>query len=452
MPKVIQKFLVFGDSLTDRQTMAKSVLAPFSGLEGKSKDGRFTNAYVWFEYFLRSLLGHAEVMGNDKVVGTKEAPDLARTYCVGGMTAYNYKKVSAGTELSLLRDEAKIVGITDILIETLTDPIESVVLASLEDMRNACLSDNQTLGVSAEDKESTLVIEWSGANDLITINQCPTVEAADLAVDARIQHVEALIEQGYKHFALFNLPGLDSTPRFKLGEAALRDAAQTSIQAFNTKLQEDITLLHTEHPGCTFQLFDVHTHFQEAYDNPVRYGFDEAKKTAIYTESTIFKAQGMSAPENGYLFWDRVHPMKRVHEILAGFFKTLFERHYTFELKPEDHIRQFQMRYGERLIADRTRKCGCCVRSKIDHQAEDLTVDQIMRHGLFGGGKRTLKVIQDLEWVTQDKKSTGKYPHIQKFFAEPEDREELLPDTNETDIAIVDGVVERRNSFDSVKL
>ena len=64
-------------------------------------------------------------------------------------------------------------------------------------------------------KIKTLVIEWSGANDLITVNLHPNIKTAQRAVNARIENIEKLIEQGYQHFVLINLSDLSLTPRYQ---------------------------------------------------------------------------------------------------------------------------------------------------------------------------------------------------------------------------------------------
>lgn len=449
MPKVIRKILGFGDSLSDRSTMEKSILAPLSGLEGKSEEGRFTNAYVWFEYALRSLLGHTQVFGDDKFIGTKEVPHLARTYCEGGATAYNYKKVGLKTEAELLLAETHTVETGAIFLEALTDPFEAIALNNLEKLRSDCFRDDQILGVTAEEKEQTLVVGWLGANDLVTINE-PTEDAARLAVGACIEHIKAMIVHGYRNFVWFNLPGLELTPRFQNGDQRLRDAAQKSVECFNEELQGEMLILRMEYPGCVFQLFDAHTYFQQTYDNLSQYGFDVRKKTQIYTESAVFKTEGMKAPEDGYLFWDRLHPMRRVHELLGSFFKDLFDRHFVFEFQQEDHIHQFREAYGVRLAQDKANRC--LVYSGINHKKETLTLDEIIQHGLFGTarytGARTLSVMKQLGWINQSKEPQPKYPLLQKFFRSAGEGH-VLPTLDEID---EDLVKSRENSFESVKL
>jgi len=61
VPAIIENILVFGDSLSDRGAMADSALAAFSGLWGNSPHGRFTNGFVWLDYFIRQLKTEGKV-------------------------------------------------------------------------------------------------------------------------------------------------------------------------------------------------------------------------------------------------------------------------------------------------------------------------------------------------------------------------------------------------------
>lgn len=49
--KSVDRFLIIGDSLSDKGTMAHSIFAPYSGLMGNSPDGRFTNGFIWSDFF-----------------------------------------------------------------------------------------------------------------------------------------------------------------------------------------------------------------------------------------------------------------------------------------------------------------------------------------------------------------------------------------------------------------
>ncbi len=377
----IRKFVVFGDSLSDRGLMAQSALAPLSGLQGKSPEGRFTNGYVWFEYFLRDLLGDLKVFGDARTIGLPAVPDLAQTFCIGGMTAYNYTRISLEDEVTQLKDEAKAVGLIKAGIEAITDPIEAQVLWSLEAMRQSFFKN--TLQVSEQDKVETLVIEWSGANDFVTINQCPTENAIKLAVEARLSHVREMVKAGYRHFVLFNLPALDLTPRFQEADETLREETQKGVEFFNAELKKGIESLQTEYEEntCTFHLFDANSLFKNAYENPTVYGFSESKKNAIYTESEMFLKEGTGAPDEGYMFWDRVHPMTEVHQLLGKHFRAIFDEHYLFTISPENQIDAFRQRHTQLVLEEKRKSQWCCygffVSPELNCEKENLTMEEI---------------------------------------------------------------------------
>ncbi|MFZ4077089.1 MAG: SGNH/GDSL hydrolase family protein, partial [Legionellaceae bacterium] len=259
----IENLLVIGDSLTDRGTMARSAIAAFSGLYGKSPHGRFTNGYVWLDYFIQQMSHQGQEpewiqpkapqkkslfsINNDEYVGTQASPIFARTYCIGGMTAYDYSDVFRPGHC-ILNAEAK-------------------VLQTLDGMRQEVITDDAYIERQDDEKKSTLVIEWSGANDLITINEKPTRESAQRAVEARIDNMKALIDQGYRCFVLFNLPDLSLTPRFKNGNADLRASAADSVLYFNQHLSEKMNEIIEQYPDCKINLFDANALFTDAYHN-----------------------------------------------------------------------------------------------------------------------------------------------------------------------------------------
>lgn len=437
----IRKFVVFGDSLSDRGRMAQSELAPLSGLEGKSPEGRFTNGYVWFEYFLRDLLGELKVFGDATTIGIPAVPDLAQTFCIGGMTAYNYQKISLTDELSQLQAEAKQVGALKVMVEAMADPIEAQVLWNLEAMRKSFFE--SIVDVGENDKAETLVLEWSGANDLITINQFPTKDAVELAVAARLEHVEAMIAAGYRHFVLFNLPALDLTPRFQCGDEALREETKKGVELFNARLKAGIDLLQEAHAECSIHLFDANIHFQNAYMCPKDYGFDEDKKTAIYTESEAFRSHGIAASDTGYLFWDRVHPIKAVHEILAGFFKALFETHYTFNILPENQIDAFRKRHAVLIAEEKRKSHWCCYglfgSAELRCEKDGLTLEAIQAYAEQHPRSKAMQVLNEfgLTNLNSSKSDASVLPA-----QEAGESERLVDAANDEPISETDLVVE----------
>ena len=334
----ITNILAIGDSLSDRGTMAKSALAAFSGLWGTSPHGRFTNGFVWLDYFVRRLRADTDVtaiaptpsapksffsFNNDEYVGTQKSPILARTYCVGGMTAHDYSDTYRPRK-PLLNASAK-------------------VLETLKSLREEVGRDDDAMALTEGEKASTLVVEWSGANDLITINNKPSMVAAEKAVVARAMSIRKMIDSGYKNFVLFNMPNLALTPRFQNGNADLRELADECCNHMNSKLEEAIDVLKRDFPDCSFHIFDANHHFVNAYSNPESFGFEKALRHQPFIESRAFKDDDPTTTAASYIFWDDVHPTEAVHVILANvFYRDVFSQHYNFAPSEHTLVRQFQ--------------------------------------------------------------------------------------------------------------
>ena len=415
MKKKIDRFLIIGDSLSDKGTMARSYLALFSGLEGTSPVGRFTNGYVWTDFFCQNVLSKAlhataesilleplfELNDNERVV-TDESQTYVRTYCEGGMTAHNYfSRRTLNIELGLTQK----------------------FLSNLDEMYDEIKKDDDLMVISFEDKAKTLVIEWSGANDLITVNDMPTKEAAEKAVHARIKNVERLIALGYRQFILINLPNLSLTPRFQNGSAHKREAANESALHFNDYLATQMQALVQKYPEHHLSLYDANALFAQAYNNPAAFGLEEEKKHKPFIESKHFQDTQNQLIAKGFMFWDDVHPTQAVHQHLAhDLYQLVFTPKFDFVVPNDDLLRQFQECYGNRWEND---LAVCCVgffrRSRIDYKNADLQT--ILKHGLYGGGQRTLEVMIKLGWVDKDKRLISTEPLLKEAWRaiEPQD-------------------------------
>lgn len=151
---------------------------------------------------------------------------FARTYTEGGLAAHNYRWLPTS---SLSRFFTRLI------------------LPTLEEKFDKIKEDDKKAQLTAQDKAETLIIEWSGANDLITVNERPSIAEADRAIAARIKNIEALVKQGYQNFVLFNLPDLSLVPRFQAASADERNNAHQCSVYFNTKLQEACKALSCAH-------------------------------------------------------------------------------------------------------------------------------------------------------------------------------------------------------------
>ncbi len=346
----ISQIIMMGDSLSDRGTMVERKLfgiIPIKlllGLAGRSPRGRFTNGYAWSDMFSTNLVNeliidslkkqnkdatdiaddiihqknslHQELKHNytltqDKKVNYKGKPFI-RTYTEGGLTSHSYR-YQLSTSIARF--------------------FSRLILATLEDKRQLVQQDDLILKISPEEKLETLIIEWSGGNDLITVNREPSFKEADDAVKARIKNIERMIDQGYRHFILMNLPDLTTTPRYRKKSKEENLLAKGVIEYFNEQLKIACNELLLKNPHCKIRLFDIDSQFKDVYHHPEKYHIDPDKRDIPYYESKDFKPSknGKPNPASGYMFSDDIHPSGDMHSLMATRFYDYFSNKYELE-------------------------------------------------------------------------------------------------------------------------
>jgi len=427
----IKNVIMMGDSLSDRGTIKKTMLlgclpmAKFSGLEGRSPDGRFTNGLAWSDHVSAKIASDFTIrrlqkkwhlddtdvsdaiiarerkvvdairgdytLDNDKFVNY-HGKLWVRSYCVGGVMAHDY-----GWNLT-------------------TNPIRFVtriILSSLKDLRDKLNSYDRQHDISYKQKAETLVIEWSGPNDLVTVNEKPTLDGVDKAVAARIENARKLIGKGYRHIILMNLPNLGLTPRFQNKNQHDRNEAQECSEYFNAQLKIACDELTKDYPHCLVQAFDINAMFETIYHNPERYLFDQDKLTVPYMTSQDFDdpSDGISKA-TGYMFYDDIHPSADMHALLASHFYDQLNSIYEL-LEPDNkhcNIRKNNVSESELLHSFRKRYQGQLVKdqhgffgSKSDKfNYKDADLEIILKHAFDEGGARALKVVTKLGWFDEE--------------------------------------------------
>jgi len=348
---LISQVAIIGDSISDRGTIAKRELLGFIPMRlilaftVHTHHGRFTNAYTWdddfgalmasaflaqnlkkkYKYFnddcdiadaiinqdkkLLKEISEAYSLDDDKAIDYK-ASNLVRTYCEGGLTSANYRHIKApNLKLEILR----------------------LIFKDLNDKREALAADDIRGRVSDAEKSETLILEFTGGNDLITVNLKPTIEEADRAIKARIRNLELMIDQGYKHFVLFLLPDLSMTPRFYAKSATEKNEAASVSAYFNQRLQEEIKKVKAMNRNISIHTFDVNETLRDVVIHPKKYGFDPAKVHTPFSTSKDYhehKGAIMSAQE--YVFWDDIHPSAHTHALLASYFFEVMGKKFLF--------------------------------------------------------------------------------------------------------------------------
>ncbi len=356
MEKVnISQVIFLGDSLSDRKTLYIRELlglismALLSGLKGKSPDGRFTNGLVWTDHFSAQLANKNII----KEFAAHYSPNLTPAQLSADLADEFITRSRSRAQLQYdLNDNLKVKYKDKIIVRSYTEGglsshsyrwhlstspqrfFSRMILSTLEEKRKLLLKDDKKSGVSDKAKEESLIVEWSGANDLITLNAKPSIKEADLAVKDRIKNVEKLASHGYKNFVLINLPDLSLTPRFHSAKYNDKDRenAHKVCKYFNQQLQSQVASLQKKYPQINVRVFDTDKLVEHAYTHPGEYGFDPEKQHRSVTEDN--KDNGPKGGAHGYMFWDDVHPSADLHAIMADKFYRFFEKSFEHSVDP----------------------------------------------------------------------------------------------------------------------
>jgi phospholipase/lecithinase/hemolysin len=351
----ISSIVIIGDSLSDRgQLAAKRPMVGKLAGAFNNPTNRFSDARVWGDYFGSSLIRKqvtkdierlkSEIQKLDKnspgfikkkgvleteITKLKDSrPDLShhrkvrykgerfmRTYAEGGVTSHKFDMRSSPKNIQALGARATV--------------------SNLAKKRDQFLRDDTKYRISAEDKKKTLIAEWSGANDLLTVNTTLSEENADLAIEQRIKNIESLIENGYQNFSLFNLPDLSLTPRFQSKSPEEQARASEISEYFNKKLEARVNELTEKHPECKMRVFDVNSKVKELLKDPAANGFDPALTKTHYQAHQEGKAQEGKGSVLGYVFNDDVHPSAHAHKIIADAFSEEISQTFDFDIGKE---------------------------------------------------------------------------------------------------------------------
>lgn len=462
----ISRFVTMGDSLSDRGTLQNRYLLGFipmswlSGLRGESPQGRFTNGLAWSDHVIamfsnvfiinqlknptnypdkrasldaldlagdtknkrgwddsdiaaavarrdervRELIKTSYNLKNDRTI-SYQGENLVRNYNEGGLTSFDYSWVINNIK-TWTRNSLKLF-------------FSCLILATLGEKRSQLLDDDERQGISKQHKAETLVIEWSGANDLITANDKPSRVAVERAVAARISNLKELMKNGYQHFVWFNLPNLALTPRYQARSQAERDNAEACTNYFNSELEKAYKELSINYPHCSIELFDVNEIFTQVYQNPADYNFDESKlKEAFGTNHDA------STPSTGYMFWDDVHPTADMHALLADQFYRKFSLKYSFSPPKADAeeakinvsedllLKAYQNVHRKNAVKEHATFFRGARRPQMMH--ETLSIEGILARALHGGDKRALATIKELNWLNKQGELNLNIPVLKK--------------------------------------
>lgn len=167
---------------------------------------------------------------------------------------------------------------------------------------------------------------WIGANDYFsvaaTLASDPTADLtalASAAVAETVGNIAASLATlnagaGAERFVLFNLPNLGQTPFLNADPSLAIGGAQISALHNNTLAATAGQLAREQ--GYDITLVDIETLFTDASRNPSKYGFTNTTDACL---DGVTLCSLDPDEQNGFLFWDDVHPTALGHAITAAY-------------------------------------------------------------------------------------------------------------------------------------
>lgn len=341
MKPEISYVITLGDSLSDRgtfyhrQVMGFIPLNRLSGLHKKSPLGRFTDGYVWGDYVSAMMVNKSQIKAL-KETRNWDSTDIADAVLHGSphvkphYTLSNHRAVHYRNKM-IMRNYNE-AGLTShdyhwTPSSSLKLSFRRNLVSTLNIMRQRLLDDDEAHAITDDQKKRTLIIEWTGANDLLVANQQPSREAVDKAIEARMHNIQQLIEAGYRHFMIFNIPNFLLTPRYRDKNEQERALVNDCCTYFNRQLSEACSRLASEHPECSMHEFDVNELLTRGYEHPEEFRLDAEKVRESYLRSSDF--MNKKSPK-GFVFWDSLHFTSYVHRLLGVKVYSTIEKHFSF--------------------------------------------------------------------------------------------------------------------------
>ncbi|WP_460452206.1 SGNH/GDSL hydrolase family protein [Alsobacter sp. SYSU BS001988] len=165
---------------------------------------------------------------------------------------------------------------------------------------------------------SDLVTLWGGANNIFQALAAPSPTLASLGAastggaGALAGSVQALAAAGARNIVVLNLPDLGLTPSF-LNTAGQAGATYASA-AFNQQLAASLAAVKAANPGVSIIQVDAKSIFDLVAASPGAFGVANSSAACLATPSCV---AAPAAVQNGFAFWDGVHPTAAGHELIA---------------------------------------------------------------------------------------------------------------------------------------
>ncbi len=171
---------------------------------------------------------------------------------------------------------------------------------------------------------SALYTVWAGSNDVLDIANSaltPAQQTASVqqAVANETNLIAGLAAHGAKNIVVLNVPDLGTTP-YEAARPATQASASSLAQQYDTDLGASIQQLMAT-GVASVDLVDTYSQLDTAIANPATYGFSNVTRpvwTGNLTDGQSGVLNATGAAQNGFLFFDDLHPTAAGHSLLAS--------------------------------------------------------------------------------------------------------------------------------------
>ena len=171
---------------------------------------------------------------------------------------------------------------------------------------------------------NALYTVWAGSNDVLDIaNSGETAAQQQLSVQQAVTNetvsIDGLIAHGAKDLVVMDVPDLAKTP-YEMARPASDAVSGTLAQEFNTDLGAALRAIVAS-GAASIDYVDTYGRLNMAIANPAAYGFTNVTQpvwSGNLTDSHSGTLAATGAAQNGYLFFDDLHPTSAGHALLAA--------------------------------------------------------------------------------------------------------------------------------------
>jgi phospholipase/lecithinase/hemolysin len=265
----------FGDSLSDAGNISLATLGnlPVSGIYS---GGRFTNGNVWVQDLAQNLGLPAPT------------PSLA------GGTDYAYGGAETGATAVHAANPSDLPSQLGQFVANVPNP-----------------------------SPTALYTVWAGSNDVLDIAnsaETPAQQQASVqqAVNNEVSFIDGLVAHGAKDLVVMSVPDLGKTP-YEMARPASDATSSALAQTYNTDLGAALQQIMAS-GSASIDYVNTYAMLDAAVANPAAYGFTNVTQpvwNGNLTDSHSGTLAATGAAQNGYLFFDDLHPTATGHALLA---------------------------------------------------------------------------------------------------------------------------------------